>query len=134
MPSGDLRSRQRRQVSSPPKHEDQEQDRVREGNVSPTSAANPAIHIHGDSAAIARPPSSGTTGSRLKRLRKKPVNASARKQVAVGRDRDPGDRRRAEAAEDRAGEADARLRSALPPNERAQITAPRNGMNIGAEP
>ena len=41
-------------------------------------AANPTNHIHGAIAAIARPPSSGTTGSRLKRLRKKPVNANAR--------------------------------------------------------
>ena len=41
-------------------------------------AANPTNHIHGAIAAIARPPSSGTTGSRLNRFRKKPVNASAR--------------------------------------------------------
>ena len=42
-------------------------------NVMATSAAKPTIHIHGERAAIARPPSSGTTGSRLKRFRKKPV-------------------------------------------------------------
>ena len=41
-------------------------------------APSPRNHIHGAIAAIARPPSSGTTGSRLKRLRKKPVKASAR--------------------------------------------------------
>src|SRR6201982_1364710 len=42
-----------------------------------TSAAKPTNHIHGAIAAIARPPSSGTTGARLKRFKKKPVNASA---------------------------------------------------------
>ena len=42
-----------------------------------TSSAKPTNHIHGLSAAIARPPSSGSTGARLKRFRKKPVNASA---------------------------------------------------------
>src|ERR687893_826691 len=42
-----------------------------------TSAPKPANHIHGAIAAIARPPSSGTTGSRLKRFRKNPVKASA---------------------------------------------------------
>ena len=38
-----------------------------------TSAPKPTNHIHGAIAAIARPPSSGTTGSRLKRLIKKPT-------------------------------------------------------------
>ncbi len=46
--------------------------------ASGTVAANPANHIHGDIAAIARPPSSGTTGSRLNRLRNSPVKPSAR--------------------------------------------------------
>ena len=41
-------------------------------------AAKPTNHIQGAIAAIARPPSSGTTGSRLNRFRKKPVKASAR--------------------------------------------------------
>ena len=78
----------------------------REHERSPRSPTN---HIHGAIAAIARPPSSGTTGSRLKRFRKNPVNASARQKSlpvasAIGM----------QAAapiepEDRAGEADARL-------------------------
>ena len=38
-----------------------------------TSTPKPRNHIHGDIAAIARPPSRGTTGSRLKRFRKKPT-------------------------------------------------------------
>jgi hypothetical protein len=38
-------------------------------------AAKPRAHIQGAMAAMARPPSSGITGSRLKRLRKNPVNA-----------------------------------------------------------
>ena len=42
-------------------------------NVRPTSAANPTNQTHGESAAIARPPSSGSTGSRLNRLMKKPM-------------------------------------------------------------
>ncbi len=46
--------------------------------ASAISPAKPANHIHGAIAAIALPPSSGTTGSRLNRFRKKPVNASAR--------------------------------------------------------
>ncbi len=46
-------------------------------NVAATSSPKPTSHIHGDSAAIARPPSSGSTGSRLNRLRKKPTKASA---------------------------------------------------------
>ena len=40
--------------------------------------AMPAIHSDGWMAAIARPPSSGTIGSRLKRLSRKPVEAAAR--------------------------------------------------------
>ena len=46
--------------------------------ASATIAAKPTNHIHGAIAAIARPPSSGTTGSRLNRFRKNPVKASAR--------------------------------------------------------
>ena len=42
-------------------------------NTSGISATNPTTHIHGLIAAIARPPSSGTTGSRLKRFKKNPV-------------------------------------------------------------
>ena len=49
-------------------------------SASGTSAASPTNHTHGAIAAIARPPSSGTTGSRLNRFKKKPVNASARQQ------------------------------------------------------
>ena len=72
-------------------------------------AANPTNHIHGAIAAIARPPSSGTTGSRLNRFRKKPVNASARQRSlpVACQTSDAGGR--ADAAEDRAGESDARL-------------------------
>ena len=40
---------------------------------------SPRNHIHGAIAAIARPPSSGSTGARLNRFRKNPVKASARK-------------------------------------------------------
>ena len=40
---------------------------------STTSAPKPTNHIHGAIAAIARPPSSGTTGSRLKRLSSSPM-------------------------------------------------------------
>ena len=42
-----------------------------------TSTPKPTNHIHGAIAAIARPPSSGSTGARLNRFRKKPVKASA---------------------------------------------------------
>src|SRR4051794_41917425 len=45
--------------------------------ASATIPAKPANHIHGAIAAIARPPSSGSIGIRLKRLMRKPVNASA---------------------------------------------------------
>ena len=77
---------------------------------SATIAPKPTNHIHGAIAAIARPPSSGTTGSRLKRLRKKPVNASAcQNSLPVASQIAAGQRGRAERAEDRAGEADARL-------------------------
>ena len=41
--------------------------------------------------------------------------------------------RRADAPEHRAGEADARLGERVAAERRAQMTAPRNGMNIGAE-
>ena len=40
--------------------------------------------------------------------------------------------RRADRAEDRAGEPDARLGAASSPSDFAATTAPRNGMNIGA--
>jgi hypothetical protein len=36
-------------------------------------ATKPTAHIHGAIAAIARPPSRGTTGRRLNRFSKKPV-------------------------------------------------------------
>ena len=93
--------------------------------ASTTIAPRPTNHIHGASAAIARPPSSGVTGSRLNRFRKKPVKASACPQVAA---RGRGDRQArggADRAEDRAGEADARLgqrvaAQRLRPHERAQ--------------
>ncbi len=45
--------------------------------ASPTSATSPTIHSPGWMAATIRPPSSGVSGARLNRLRKKPVNASA---------------------------------------------------------
>ena len=91
-----------------------------------------ANHIHGAIAAIARPPSSGTTGSRLNRFRKKPVNASARHRslpVAC--------QMRMQAAAPmlpRIGPARPTRASAvaLSPSDLAVITAPRNGMNIGA--
>ena len=90
-----------------------------------TRPANPANHIHGAIAAIARPPSSGTTGSRLNRFRKKPVNASAREEIAAGRLPDHETGRGADRSEDRAGEADARL------GER--VVAQRLGADHGAE-
>ena len=76
-PAGELRSRQRRHVSIAPNSTISIRIGFGNATVSPSSAAKPANHIQGDSAAIARPPSSGTTGSMLKRLRKNPVNASA---------------------------------------------------------
>ncbi len=45
--------------------------------TSPSRARKPTSHSAGCRAAVTRPPSSGTTGSRLKRLMKKPRNASA---------------------------------------------------------
>ena len=92
-------------------------------------APKPTNHIHGAIAAIARPPSSGTTGSRLNRLRKKPVNASARQKsssvaAAIGSSA-------AVASEPRIGPASPTRASAsaLPPSERVPTAAPRNGMN-----
>ena len=96
------------------------------------SATNPTNHIHGAIAAIARPPSSGTTGSRLNRFRKNPVKASARH-----RSLPVTCHTRMHAAAPilpRIGPARPTRASAraLPPSERAAITAPMNGMNIGA--
>ena len=92
-------------------------------------APRPTNHIHGAIAAIARPPSSGTTGSRLKRFRKKPVNASA---LSIrSRDAKPDERATASApSEPSTGPArpTRASASALPPSERAPTTAPRNGM------
>ena len=78
-------------------------------NVSTASPKSPTSQNFGDSAAIARPPSSGTTGSRLKRLRNSPVNTSAYQKSSPRVDRDRPQRERAERPEDRAREADARL-------------------------
>ena len=41
--------------------------------VKATRSAKPTNHIHGESAAITRPPSNGTIGIKLKRLMKKPT-------------------------------------------------------------
>ena len=97
-----------------------------------TIAASPTNHIHGAIAAIARPPSSGTTGSRLKRFRKKPVNASAcQNSLPVASHTGtssaaPSDPRIGPASPTRASAA------ASSPSDLAATTAPRNGMNIGA--
>ena len=93
---------------------------------------SPPNHIHGDIAAAARPPSSGVTGARLKRFRKNPTNASARKkslsspapiaqQIAA-----PMVPRTGPARPTRASA------SALPSRIRPHTTAPMNGMKTGA--
>jgi hypothetical protein len=95
----------------------------------PIIAAKPTNHIHGAIAAIARPPSSGRTGTRLKRFRKKPVKASARrKSLSVASATGisaavPSVPRTGPASPMRASA------SALPPSERAPTAAPRKGMN-----
>ena len=91
--------------------EDQDQDRVRRDRRSEPDESRRARRAQsaGWSAATARPPSSGTIGSRLKRLRKKPVNASAIKKSRVERLAEPPERQRAEAADDRPRERDLRL-------------------------
>src|SRR3954467_10705664 len=99
-----------------------------------TIAARPTNHIHGASAAIARPPSSGVTGSRLKRFRKKPVKASPRPgsrpvAAAIGRQAGaPMVPRIGPASPTRASA------SALPPSDFAHTTAPRKGKKNGDPP
>ena len=56
----------------------------------------PAIHSDGWTAAMARPPSSGTIGSRLKRLSRKPVEAAARSRSESGQLAEPEHDGRAE--------------------------------------
>ena len=97
-----------------------------------SSAAKPTNHIHGAIAAIARPPSSGTTGARLKRFRKKPVKASARQMSPPPRA--AGIRHAAAPIEPRTGPASPTRASAsaLPPSDFALMRAPRKGMKMGA--
>ena len=77
--------------------------------TSPTIISSPTNQKAGCSAPAARPPSSGTIGMRLKRLRKNPTNASPmRSSEPVASAGDPA-RRRADRAQDRPGERDARL-------------------------
>ena len=100
--------------------------------ASTTMAPSPTNHIHGASAAIARPPSSGVTGSRLKRFRKKPVKASACHRslpvaAAIGRHAAAPIVPRIGPARPTRASA-----SALPPSDFAHTTAPRKGMKTGA--
>src|SRR3954451_15511811 len=101
-------------------------------NARTITANRPSAHIHGDIAAIARPPTSGTTGSRLNRFRKNPVNASARQKSlpvasAIGMHAAaPIDPRIGPARPTRASA------SALPPSDFDHTAAPRNGMKTGA--
>ena len=62
---------------TPPRTRNRSRNGFGATSSSASIAPRPTNHIHGVIAAIARPPSNGTTGIRLKRLRKKPVNASA---------------------------------------------------------
>ena len=64
-----LRARQRRWVSSPPSRTNSNRKGFPVSSSSATSAPSPRNHIDGAIAAIARPPSNGTTGTRLMRLR-----------------------------------------------------------------
>ena len=89
------------------------------------SHAKPTNHIHGAIAAIARPPSSGTTGSRLNRFRRKPVKASARQMSLPVACQIRMQRGRSDAAEDRPGEADAGFGQ--------RVVAERAGADHGAE-
>src|SRR4051794_17448042 len=101
-------------------------------NASRITPNRPSAHIHGDIAAIARPPSSGTTGSRLNRFRKNPVNASPRQKwlpvaSAIGTHAAaPIDPRSGPARPTRASA------SPLPPGDFRRTDAPRNGMKTGA--
>ena len=100
--------------------------------ASTTMAPSPTNHIHGASAAIARPPSSGVTGSRLNRFRKKPVKASACHRSlpvaeAIGRHAAAPIVPRIGPARPTRASA-----SALPPSDFAHTTAPRKGMKTGA--
>src|SRR6478735_5436366 len=94
--------------------------------ASATIPARPRNHIHGAIAAIARPPSSGTTGSRLKRFRKKPVNASA-----VQKSWPPTAATTRQAAAPGAGGPDAPRAQRLPAQRLAQDAAPHKGDKQG---
>ena len=101
--------------------------------VSPTRATSPTIQSAGWIAATIRPPSSGEIGARLKRLRKKPVNASATSSSESKYS--PRPQAAAAPRPPRIGPAIAIFASfqALSGSSFSMITAPRKGMNIGAE-
>ena len=71
--SGVLRFFHRFQLSNPPSSRIRIRIGFGKAKVSAISPAKPTNQTQGESAAIARPPSRGSTGSRLKRLMKKPT-------------------------------------------------------------
>ena len=100
--------------------------------TSPTIMSSPTNQSAGWSAPAARPPSSGTIGMRLKRLRKKPTNASAtRNSEPVA---SPAIQHTAAPIEPRIGPASATRASFQASSGSSFIptTAPRNGMKSGA--
>ena len=100
--------------------------------MSAITAPRPRNHIHGAIAAIARPPSSGTTGRRLNRFRKKPRYASARKKSLPATS--PIARHTAAPRLPRTGPARPTRASAtaLSPRDLAAMNAPKKGMKVGA--
>ena len=102
-------------------------------NVTTAITNRPTNHIQGDSAAIARPPSSGTTGSRLKRFRNSPVKTSASQKPSPASLNASGSSAR-QPSVPRIGPARPTRASAVAssPSDFAITAAPRNGMNIGA--
>src|SRR5919106_77558 len=100
--------------------------------TSPTISSSPTNQNAGCSAAAARPPSSGTIGIRLKRLRKKPTNASATRSSLS--QASPATQKAAAPTEPRIGPASATRASfqASSGSSFIPMTAPRKGMKSGA--
>ena len=101
-------------------------------NVTAAITPSPTNHIQGDSAAIARPPSSGTTGSRLKRFKNSPVKTSASQNPSPSLNASGSSARQPSVP--RIGPASPTRASAVAssPSDFAMTAAPRKGMNIGA--
>ena len=98
----------------------------------PTRPTRPTSQNAGWSAAIARPPSSGEIGQRLKRLRKKPMKASAMKKSGRLPRRSPRTRQAPSVPTIGPASATFASRHTSSGSCLSVISAPRNGMNIGA--